>query len=122
MSYNNIGVIYQNSGEIEQAIEYHQMSLKLRNKIGNAAGVAMSYTNIGVLRAEQDNYQQAIEYLEHSVEISRRIDYKVLSSHNYKLLARIYIDLYRENRDLSEGNIEKSMGYTNFFKKQAPQP
>ena len=55
VSLRNIGVIYGNKGDVEQAIEYHQQALKLFREVGNKARIGQCLTNIGMFHAEKAN-------------------------------------------------------------------
>jgi len=52
-SYNNIGAIYDDQGNIEKGLEYYFLSLKIREEIKDKKGMAMSYNNLGYLYDNQ---------------------------------------------------------------------
>jgi len=60
--YNNVGAIYWNKGEIEKALEYYFLSLRLREDINDKNGIATSYNNIGSLYKDQGEIEKALEY------------------------------------------------------------
>jgi len=61
-SFINIGFIYENQGDIAKALEYHHMSLKIREDIGNKEGIADSLNYIGGIYDDQGNIPKALEY------------------------------------------------------------
>lgn len=62
--YNNIGVIYQEKGNHEQALPFLEKALQIReNLLGiESVAVATSYNNIGMVYEAEGEYDNAIEY------------------------------------------------------------
>ena len=48
-SYNTIGLIYQDQGNYEKALEYYLKSLKIAKELGDKRGIGDSYNNIGLV-------------------------------------------------------------------------
>ena len=61
-SYHNIGAIYLVQSDYPRALDYNFKSLKLRDELGDKAGMASSYGNIGIMYKEQSDYSLALEY------------------------------------------------------------
>jgi tetratricopeptide (TPR) repeat protein len=59
---NNIGVIYDNHGEISKALEYYNEGLKIREEIGDKHGIAESLNNIGFVFEKHGDIPHALEY------------------------------------------------------------
>ena len=61
MNYNNIGGVYYNQGNYDQALEYYNKALKIYLAVfgENHPDVAMSYSNIGFNYYNQDLYYEA---------------------------------------------------------------
>ena len=54
ISYNNIGMIYQDQGNYEKALEYYSKCLAIDEEIGNKKRMGNSYNKIGnILRKDQ---------------------------------------------------------------------
>ena len=70
-SYNNLGSVCQNMGELEQAKNYHQRSLEIFIKaLGPThTSVATSYNNLGLVFKEMGELEQAKDYHQRSMEI-----------------------------------------------------
>ena len=68
-SYNNIGIIYMDQVNYEQALEYYDKNLKICQEIGDKSGMASSYNNIGIIYHEQGNYEQALAYYQKILKI-----------------------------------------------------
>jgi tetratricopeptide (TPR) repeat protein len=43
----NIGIVYQNKGELDKALEYYGKALKLNEELGKKGGIAAELGNIG---------------------------------------------------------------------------
>jgi len=62
-AYNNIGLIYDNKGEWDRALEYYLKSEQIRLEVGNRAGLAYTYFNIGTIYQEKQDKERANQYL-----------------------------------------------------------
>ena len=63
ISLHQIGLIQQKRGDYEQALEYYQRSLKIKEELGNRAGMARSLGQIGQLLTETGHYAEAFDHL-----------------------------------------------------------
>jgi tetratricopeptide (TPR) repeat protein len=72
-SLNNIGAIYKSKGNISEALEYYQKSLKIKEEMGNKLGVAGTLNNIGTIYKSQGNISRAMEYYQKSLQIKLEI-------------------------------------------------
>lgn len=76
---NNIGLIYKNKGEFDEALIYYQKSLKIRCRILNInesqgnADIAQSLNNIGVVYYNKGEFDQALVYYQKALKIICRI-------------------------------------------------
>ena len=71
---NNIGVIYLNQGDDENAISYFLESLKVAEEINDSLRIATALVNIGAVYAhKQDTYEMAKEYYLRSLPISEAL-------------------------------------------------
>ncbi|PCH68928.1 MAG: hypothetical protein COC01_02760 [Bacteroidetes bacterium] len=75
-SYNNIGGIYQNQGEIEKALEYYFLSLNIREEIKDKYGIANCYNSIGVIYVNHGEIEKGLEYFFLSLKIKEEIEDK----------------------------------------------
>ena len=76
-AYNNLGIIYRNIENYKQAIEYYNLSLKIKQKIGNKKGESSSLNNIGVLYEKgYNNIEKALRYYYKSYKIEIEIKNK----------------------------------------------
>lgn len=59
-SYHHLGIIAQNRGDYDQALDGYRKSLLIKEELGNRAGMAKSYSNIGALFTERGEPAEAI--------------------------------------------------------------
>lgn len=111
MSYNNLGLVYEQSEKYQQAVNYYQKSLDIKKILGNKKGIVVTYLNIGNVLKKNENYLQSLEYYEKgrllSIELKDNLNYLHLLSNivDVKMelghtdeAARLFEE-YRELRD-----------------------
>ncbi|MHA2231934.1 MAG: tetratricopeptide repeat protein [Candidatus Hodarchaeales archaeon] len=74
MHFRGRGNLFQ--GEIDQAMEYSQQSLALRQELGNKHDIAVSLQNIGVMHDYKGNKDKAIEHHERALKLFQEIGNK----------------------------------------------
>ena len=89
-SLNNLGVIYNEQGDIPKALENYSKSLKTQEKIGDKQGMASSLNNIGVIYYNQGNIQKALEYYSKSLKLSEEAGDKNEVATSLSSIGRIY--------------------------------
>ena len=102
MSYNNLGLVYNDTGDLEKAKEYYQLAVKIyKQQFGpNHVNVATSYNNLGVVHRKTGDLEKAKEYHQLALEIEKEqlgpkhVD--VAGSYNY------LGSVYRETGDLEK--------------------
>jgi len=71
--YNELGNTYKSLGDYQQAIDYHQQSLKIKREVGDLSGTSHSLNNLGNAYYSLRDYQRAIDYFQQSLENKREI-------------------------------------------------
>ena len=66
---HNFGNLLSNRGDYEQALEYYDRSLKMKEERGDRAGVAISLHQIGSVHYQRGDYQQALECYDRSLKM-----------------------------------------------------
>jgi tetratricopeptide (TPR) repeat protein len=61
MAYTNIGIAYYYSGNYSEALKFYDISLPLKEKIGDKKGIAITLVTIGLVYSEQGNYPQSLK-------------------------------------------------------------
>jgi tetratricopeptide (TPR) repeat protein len=74
-SYNNLGVVYDNLGDYNKALEYHFKALEIRKAVlgENHSDTAISYNNIGNVYSYLGEYDKALEYYNKALEITKAV-------------------------------------------------
>ncbi|CAF3134546.1 unnamed protein product [Rotaria sp. Silwood2] len=71
--YNNLGVLKNSQGKYNDAVEFYQKALHIREKTfsPNHPGLAASYNNIGAVYHNMGEYSKALSSYERSLEIRK---------------------------------------------------
>ena len=125
--YNNMGYVLKNVGSYykenenmrlaeatwKEAEDYLRRSLKIRELMGDKAGIMEVYNGISDVRRRQERYKEALEYAKLYYDIAKEIDDKKYQQNGLKDLARIYYDLgeykkaYKKRKDYDELRYER---------------
>ena len=76
MIVHNLGTIFKNQGEYQQAIDYYNRSMKIEEELGNKSGIAKTLHQIGNIHFQKGDYQQAIDYYNRSLKIKEELEDK----------------------------------------------
>jgi serine phosphatase RsbU (regulator of sigma subunit)/tetratricopeptide (TPR) repeat protein len=101
-AYNNLGYAYEETGRIDQALDYYFRSLKISEKLGDKSSVAESLNNIGYTFIEQGTVDEGLAYYLKALEI-----FKELGDQNR--LSSVYISLGYAYK--ASGNLKRSEEY-----------
>ncbi|HEV7890078.1 MAG TPA: tetratricopeptide repeat protein [Pyrinomonadaceae bacterium] len=66
---HNFGILVQNRGDYDRALEHYDRSLKIAEGLGNRSGVASSLHQIGIIGQERGDYDKALEHYDRSLKI-----------------------------------------------------
>ena len=75
-AYNIQGVSFWIRANYQEAVNYYQRSLKIREEIKDKKGISASLYNIGNIYIRQGNFRQALDYHQRSLKIEQEIDNK----------------------------------------------
>ena len=79
-SYNNIGSIYDNTGDKDNALNYYENSLKIYEEIGYKEGISTSFNNIGLIYSESKEFEKSLFFLFKSFSIFKQIGHFELNN------------------------------------------
>jgi tetratricopeptide (TPR) repeat protein len=71
---NNLGLVYQNQGKLDDAIACYEKSLEIFRQLGYDQGIAQNLGNLGIVYRNQGKWDEAISCHEQSLEIFRRLE------------------------------------------------
>jgi serine phosphatase RsbU (regulator of sigma subunit)/Tfp pilus assembly protein PilF len=72
-AFNNIGYDADNKGNVAKATEFYTKALKLRERAGDARGIAESINNLGSLCSFQNDDKKAVYYYSKAVKLYQSI-------------------------------------------------
>ncbi|HEY9874919.1 MAG TPA: CHAT domain-containing protein, partial [Candidatus Obscuribacterales bacterium] len=70
---SNIGLVYSELGQHEQALQFYQQSLAIRREIDDKAGIGKSLHNIGLAYDEMGQNSKALELYQQALSVRREI-------------------------------------------------
>ena len=105
-SYNSLGSVYKDTGDLEKAKEYHQLALEIRKeKLGpNHVDVAISYDYLGLVYNNTGDFDKAKEYHQLALEIRKE---KLGPNHADVAASYVYLGLVYNDT----GEFEKAKEY-----------
>lgn len=99
-AYNNLGDVYQLTGNIPLAQMYADSSLNYFRAINDPEGIAYSYLNIANAKMRQKDYQQAMTYFRKAIDLYPEHGAENIVSTANLGLARIYTLLKKYDKAL----------------------
>jgi signal transduction histidine kinase len=72
--YNNAGITYMYLGKYDSALNYHLLSLEIRETEGDKKSIGTAQNNIGLVYFNLRNYERALEYYLNSLSIKRELN------------------------------------------------
>ncbi|MBK9292323.1 MAG: tetratricopeptide repeat-containing sensor histidine kinase [Bacteroidetes bacterium] len=73
-NYNNLGVLYEKSGQIDKAREYYTRALDLTIYFGNTLETCRIQTNLASLDIREKDYKAALVHLNNSKQVCEGVD------------------------------------------------
>lgn len=90
-SYNNLGNIYKEQGNYQEALKNHFASLKIKEEMNDKYGISVSYNNIGIVYDNLGNYPEALNNHFASLKIKEEIKDKKGIATSYGNIGVIYM-------------------------------
>ena len=69
--YNNIGILFTETGKFEKAADYLNLSYKIRLKLGDSILIAQSLVNLGTLERDRGRQDTALNYYKKGFTVFR---------------------------------------------------
>jgi tetratricopeptide (TPR) repeat protein len=105
-AYTHLGLYYQKSGNLPEAIHHYFEGAKLWEVIGGKGRHALvAYANIGALYNSQQNYDEALKFWNIALKISRSLNDKESEANCYKFIGDIYVS--QKKTELALDNFEQ---------------
>jgi len=99
---NNIGYIYNSTGNTYKAIEYFNKSLNIQEEVGDKRGMALSFNNIGYIYHSKGDIPNTLIYYQKSLSIYQELEYKQGMASSFNNIGTVYDD---------QGDITKALEY-----------
>ena len=97
---NNIGAVYNALGEKQQALDYYQKALPLRQAVGDRAGQAATLNNIGSVYYDLGEKQQALDYYQKALPLSQAVGDRAGQAATLNNIGSVYYDLGEKQQAL----------------------
>lgn len=88
--YNNLALVYDQSGNYDNALKYYLLSLKVNQQLDKPTWIAVSLNNIGTLHQEFGNFQKSLKYAKESLDLKLKHGSQISIAHSYNNLGEIY--------------------------------
>ncbi|MCK4440931.1 MAG: tetratricopeptide repeat protein, partial [Sulfurovaceae bacterium] len=88
----NIGVIYSNKGDNDEALKYLKKALKIDEEIDYTQGMANQLGNIGLIYRDKGDNNKALKYLTEALNIDKEIGYTQGMASDLGNIGLIYSD------------------------------
>lgn len=89
-SYNSLGLLMTNQGELDKAIHYFNICLELRKKMNDRMGVGGALSNLGNIYYRQGNTDKAISVIGQSLKIAEELGDKMEMIYPLNSIGQIY--------------------------------
>lgn len=96
--YGNMGNVYFDTHNFEEALKYHLKSLEIDTRQKNEAGMGNTYHNIGMIYRSRKEYSKALSYYEKSLAI----DLKNNNQRNMSLSYLEFSSMYAERGEFAK--------------------
>ncbi len=93
LSTNNIGNIFSHNEQLDSALYYFKIALKISEEIGYNEQIAETSVNMAVLYGEQKQYEKAIEFYKKAVKITEKIGDRKGASLAHLALGKHYVEI-----------------------------
>ena len=114
-SYNNIGIIYSEQDNHDEALKYFFEALKLKEEIGDKNGIALLYNNIGVIYKAQGNSEEALKNYLTALKIKEELKDKWGIAGCYNNIGIIYDSRAKQAQNPDSAEIYYSKALKNHF-------
>ena len=104
LCYKELGSIYYEMGNTENAIEYSEKVLERNKATHNELGIANSLSTLGKIYYDAKKYMKSEDFLVQALELKRRLNDNTEIASIYRYLGKIY---------LNKGETSKSKKYIN---------
>ncbi len=102
-AYNNIGFMYNNQGDIPNALDFFGKSLRMQEELGDKEGIAELMSNIGVIYYFQNELPKALDYYLKSLKLREALGDKNAIANSLNNIGNLF---YTQN------NMQRALYYS----------
>lgn len=101
-AYNDLGIVYIDRGEFQQALDYFDKSMLIRKQLGDTAGMGSLYNKMGIVHQKQGNLKLALLNQIKALKIYEQLKQDLWIGYCLNNIAIVHQNL---------GNLNKSLDY-----------
>lgn len=90
IGYGNLGLVYQEQGELDKALEMHERALAINEALGNKMGVANQYDNMGLIYRTRGQLDKALDLHEKASAINQTLGLPERAAGQYSNMGLVY--------------------------------
>ncbi len=105
--YQNLGLVYNSSGEMEKSIDNMELALDATQKTGDSLEIIHAYFNLGAMYANNEDYVKGEEHFVKAREFARKLNDKKIEAAAVNNLALIYY--FRKSYDKANKFFEEAL-------------
>ncbi|MDM3858078.1 MAG: tetratricopeptide repeat protein [Aphanizomenon gracile PMC649.10] len=98
---NNIGLVYDDLGEKQKALDFYNQALPLRRAAGDRGGEATTLNNIGLVYSALGEKQKALDYYNQALPILKAVGDRGGEATTLNNIGRVYDDLGEKQKALN---------------------
>ncbi|MEZ5016377.1 MAG: sensor histidine kinase [Flavipsychrobacter sp.] len=98
-SYNGLGILFLNLGDLEKGQDYHLKALAIREELKDSSAISQSLNNLGIVQREKGNFDSSLYYYKKALAIAQQ-------TNRLDDVAFLYNDIgaaYSKNGDVVNG-------------------
>ena len=92
LTYGNLGIIYKNLEDFDEAKSNNLKQLNIANKIGDNHQIANAYSNFGIVYQKIGNFKESIKYHKKNLKLQEQINDNIGLARTYTNLSNTFFD------------------------------
>jgi tetratricopeptide (TPR) repeat protein len=89
-SYHQLGIMAQERGAYEEALEWYRRSLAIEEELGDRVGIARSYHHLGKIAYLRGAYEEALEWFYRSLALAEELGNRSSIAVSYSQIGVLY--------------------------------
>ncbi|MGB0881324.1 MAG: tetratricopeptide repeat protein [Vicingaceae bacterium] len=115
-TYNNIGVAYEQLGQLKKAVKFQLLALKEKEKQGNQLKISNTLNNLGIIYRKRELYDSSFYYYDKALQAALKTDNLAQISNAYNNLGFLFFNQEKateaEDYYLKAVSIKEKLGKT----------